>query len=241
MVGIPKSKGCDNCRKRKKKVSTDRIREENRNTDCSKCGREVPRCLACIKAGWNCSGYAKTWKFVNESERAAADVRSKKYILEDCSLVESDGLHDGQRNFERLESYWTESGAYNVGVFRILSTENDQNASVLNFILEDPDSQILFPLRSHGAHYNHIPRRLGRNIALDDSINCLCSIYFDRVKQIGVPSKTSMQRYVQSLSSLRACLEEAQLRTESETICATIILQLCEVSYSRLPGVEWRS
>jgi len=97
-------------------------------------------------------------------------------------------------------------------------------------MLNDPKSQALFPLKSHGDFYDFIPSRLGRNLALDDTISCLCGIYADTLTNNPTTSEIAIRRYAKSLSSLRTCLEEPQLRTESETICASIVLQLCEVS-----------
>jgi hypothetical protein len=97
-------------------------------------------------------------------------------------------------------------------------------------MLNDPKSQALFPLKSHGDFYSFIPSRLGRNLALDDTISCLCGIYADTLTNNPTTSEIAIRRYAKSLNSLRTCLKEPQLRTESETICASIVLQLCEVS-----------
>ena len=117
-----------------------------------------------------------------------------------------------------------------MGIFRPLSSEHERNGSILAYMLNDPKSQALFPLKSHGDFYSFIPSRLGRNLALDDTISCLCGIYADTLTNNPTTSEIAIRRYAKSLNSLRTCLEEPQLRTESETICASIILQLCEVS-----------
>lgn len=43
-------------------------------------------------------------------------------------------------------------------------------------------------------------------------------------------SNVTIKRYAESLYALQQCLDVAQTRYESETVCASIVLQLCEVS-----------
>jgi len=114
-------------------------------------------------------------------------------------------------------------------ICRSLISDQDRSAIILSYILDDAKSQALFPLRSHGDFYKFIACRLGRNQALDTSISCLCAIYMETLSNSSAASRDSIQLYAKSLNSLRTCLENEHVRTESETICASIILQLCEV------------
>lgn len=43
---------------------------------------------------------------------------------------------------------------------------------------------------------------------------------------------TATKRYVQSLRALRLCVQDARVRVQSETICASILMQVCEVDSS---------
>jgi hypothetical protein len=242
MVGTPKSTGCDNCRKRKKKVRSFRslearvLREYTRATlsHITKCGEERPECLACVAAGWKCPGFTKRWKFVDENPQLSSHYQKKRYIFEEIDLVptpNSKGPQNGpQPDFDSYEEYESRCGKFRLGIFRSLSSEHERSGSILAYMLNDPKSQALFPLKSHGDFYGFIPSRLGRNLALDDTISCLCSIYVDTLTNNPTTSEITIRRYAKSLSSLRTCLEEPQLRTESETVCASIVLQLCEVS-----------
>ena len=108
-------------------------------------------------------------------------------------------------------------------------SDQDRNAAIFSYILDHGKHQALFPLSSHGDFYKFIPSRLGMNPALDMSISCLCTIYTDTLSTSSPTSKDSIRSYARALSTLRACLETERVRTESETICASIILQLCEV------------
>ena len=74
-----------------------------------------------------------------------------------------------------------------------------------------------------------IPARLGHSFALDDAVACLCSMYTDSLRRIPGGSDNSLRLYAQALRSLRKCLNVPQARSEAETICASIILQACEL------------
>jgi hypothetical protein len=107
--------------------------------------------------------------------------------------------------------------------------ETNLLGSTLVYCLESKVKGTLIPLRLVGSFFEFIPARLGRNAALDDAVSCVCAIY------CGTPSisynsdKGIYQSYVRALSSLRCCLGDASLRMESETLCASILLQMCEV------------
>ena len=88
----------------------------------------------------------------------------------------------------------------------------------------------LIPLTLVGSFFDYVPARLGRNAALDNAISCLCTIYG------GAPStqynlSTEVYRaYAGALSSLRSCLSDPTLQMEPETLCASTLLQICEVN-----------
>ncbi|EIT73349.1 hypothetical protein AO1008_04526 [Aspergillus oryzae 100-8] len=88
---------------------------------------------------------------------------------------------------------------------------------------------MVFPLSSHGGFYQYIPGRLGRNVALDSAVACLCTVYADLLASEGTISKDSWRKYAQSLEALRLCLDDPGRCFQSETICASIVLQLCEL------------
>lgn len=90
----------------------------------------------------------------------------------------------------------------------------------------------LFPLRLVGSFFEFIPARLGRSAALDGAVECICSIYSKALPAPHEISKDIYQKYAKAIASLRTCLDDPTLRMESETLCASIILQLCEVSQS---------
>jgi hypothetical protein len=88
----------------------------------------------------------------------------------------------------------------------------------------------LIPLHLVGSFFDFVPARMGINTALDDAVSCLCSIYSRKFSTPYGYRKDIYQSYVRALASLRSCLEDQTLRMESETLCASILLQMCEVS-----------
>ncbi|KAJ9213931.1 transcriptional regulator family: Fungal Specific TF [Paecilomyces variotii] len=218
MVGTPRSTGCDNCRIRKKK-----------------CGEERPQCQACLAAGWPCPGYARRWKFINENQQLASYYQKKSYIFEEVDTVPST-VEDWNSDYNDLYSrpYGKLSTSAGFGTFRLtipwpLTSEHDRSGSLLVYIIEDPKSQGLFPINSHGDYFSFIPSRIGHNVALDASVSCLCGLFIDIFTGNSTISETAIRRYMSSLRSLRECLDDERKRLESETICASVILQLCEL------------
>src|ERR1700761_2550370 len=65
MVGTPRSKGCSICRKRK-----------------IKCDRREPHCHNCQVSGWECDGYEKKWKFIQEESRICERYKKKHHLFE---------------------------------------------------------------------------------------------------------------------------------------------------------------
>jgi hypothetical protein len=66
-------------------------------------------------------------------------------------------------------------------------------------------------------------------VALDDAVSCVVAIYRGTPSSSYSTDREVYQSYVKALSSLRSCLSDASLRMEAETLCASILLQMCEV------------
>ena len=107
--------------------------------------------------------------------------------------------------------------------------ESNHLGSALVYCLDSKVKGALIPLRIVGSFFEFIPARLGRNAALDDAVSCLCAIYCGNPATSYNMNKEVCKSYVKALSSLRACLVDDAVRTESETLCASILLQMCEV------------
>jgi hypothetical protein len=111
-----------------------------------------------------------------------------------------------------------------------LYLEPNPLGSSLVFCMGSKVEGTLIPLRLVGSFFDFIPARMGFNTALDDVVSCLCSIYSRKFSTPYGYQRDIYQGYIRALASLRRCLEDPGLRMESETLCASILLQMCEVS-----------
>ena len=155
-----------------------------------------------------------------------------KYAFDESEVVPEPRVgiqKDHHVDSSLYEEYQARSGDYRVEIFRSLSSKHDHTGAFLAHMLDDPKSQALLPLTSIGTFFCFIPSRIGRNLALDDAMSCLCGIYIDTLTDKPTNSESAFRRYAKSLNSLQVCVKQPQLRRESETICASIILQLCEL------------
>ena len=107
--------------------------------------------------------------------------------------------------------------------------QNNHLGSALVYCLDSKVKGALIPLRIVGSFFEFIPARLGRNAALDDAVSCICAIYSGNPMTPYNMHKEVCKSYVKALSSLRACLGNDAVRMEPETLCASILLQMCEV------------
>ncbi|ESZ90949.1 hypothetical protein SBOR_8667 [Sclerotinia borealis F-4128] len=214
MVGVPTSNRCDNCRKRKKK-----------------CGEQRPSCAECIRSGWDCPGYPIRWKFMDESARLAKMYSHRKYVY-DCDATSIDVIGPDETI---VSSRKTSSDMFILEDFEGFSLGiprfNGDNplATKLSFCLGCRVKGDLVPLWLLGSFFQYVPGRLGRSSALDDAMSCICSIYCDRSSNEYTASKLICKKYVRALSSLRKCLADEYLRLRSETLCASLLLQMCEL------------
>ncbi|KAG9230099.1 hypothetical protein BJ875DRAFT_166932 [Amylocarpus encephaloides] len=223
MVGVVTSNKCASCRRRKKK-----------------CDEKRPACSPCIRGGWPCPGYQAQWKFVDESPRLKEQYARRRYVYDavDESLetlharyvdegMRSDGMLVVQENLQFLR-YSRDQSCARTWVPRYL--EVNRLGSEFVFCLETHESGMLLPLRLMGSFLEYIPTRLGQNTALDDTIACICAVYHGRLATSYYADKRVRQAYVKALSSVRGQLMDSNLRMQPEILCASILIQFCELA-----------
>lgn len=90
-------------------------------------------------------------------------------------------------------------------------------------------------LWAYGGFLEDIPRRLGTNEALDTSVAALVTAHthFSIHKSVSVEALT---KYSQALSKLRIYLNDSIKARTPETLCAVMILLICQVSGVPLYG-----
>ena len=168
--------------------------------------------MACLRAGWKCPGYVRRWGFVDERQRILRLYRRKQYLFEETSVT--------TRPLSTppfAEIIWP------------LNSRCDRISARLVYVLEDRQSQAIFPLTSHGKFYACIPSRLGEVVALDLAVSCLCDIYVDKLLGRALASPHVIQSYVRSLRAFHDLLDTPAMRIDPATLCSSIVLQSCEV------------
>ncbi len=101
-----------------------------------------------------------------------------------------------------------------------------------------------FDLSVYGSFLQEIPRRLGRNPALDASVRAL-TVAFPSVRNRQhvrhTPTAEVLRSYSHALRCLRGCLGDSSLAHAPETMCAVHLVMICQViwhpqSLSPLPS-----
>ncbi|KAK0109659.1 hypothetical protein ONS95_002340 [Cadophora gregata] len=187
-----------------------------------KCDERKPQCTPCIRSGWKCPGYHRRWKFVDEIPQLEEHYAENKYVMDVLNAKDSELTLDTLRTTPSVPRYFDPKPLGSEFIYSL-------NSNVAG---------MLFPLQLAGSFFHFIPARLGRNVALDDAIQCICSIYSKALPAPHETSKGTYQSYARAIASLRACLDDPVLQMESETLCASIILQFCELVVNVDRG-EW--
>lgn len=175
-----------------------------------------------------------SWRFVDEAPRLAEHYAQRQYIYDDID----DNLHEDSTRSDGAVTVWknhkcSRGSHYSTSKKYTLSEvprylETNPLGSSLVYCLESKVKGTLIPLWLVGSFFQYVPARMGRNTALDAAVSCLCDIY---CSPHYFPASI-YHSYAQALSSLRGCLSDTSLQMESETLCASILLQMCEVSLS---------
>ena len=168
---------------------------------------------------------------MDEAPRLAEYYANRQHIYDDID----ENLPDDSMRFDGTVTMWknhspSHSSYYTTNKRCTTSEvprwlETNRLGSSLVHCLESKVEGTLIPLWLVGSFFQYVPARIGRNAALDAAVLCLCDIYCSPYNfQVG-----TYQKYVKAISSLRGCLSDTSLQMESETLCASILLQMCEV------------
>lgn len=96
-------------------------------------------------------------------------------------------------------------------------------------------TDIRYELSIYGQFLQDIPRRLGRNAALDSSVVALTTA-FGAVHTRTQPAEVFV-KYATALSSLRLCLHDPVEAQSPETLCAIWFVVICQVG-GRSPEMD---
>lgn len=80
---------------------------------------------------------------------------------------------------------------------------------------------------SYGNFLEDLPQRLGRNSALDTSVEALTAAHSCVCRQTG-PTPDALNKFSNALSALRQHLDDAQASRSAETLCAVMLIMMCQ-------------
>lgn len=211
MPGVPSFKGCEGCRKQKKKVGTPIPTESRlRTLVChfellrqeSQCDQIKPACSRCTRLQIPCVGCGQQrYKFKNQT------------------------MSQQPRGSSQLALSKHESAISMPVPPAPLSNSTTRVAGSLVSALAVTD--IRYELSIYGDFLPDIPKRLGRNAALDSSVAALATAF--RAVHTGLKPAVVYLKYATALNSLRLCLDDPVEAQSTETLCAIWMIVICQV------------
>ncbi|KAK5939041.1 hypothetical protein PMZ80_008344 [Knufia obscura] len=82
---------------------------------------------------------------------------------------------------------------------------------------------------SYGDYLTDVPVRLGRNVALDAAADALVTACDRFSAPRADHSHRFLAKYVEAVRTLRLCLDDQATATTSETLCAVMLLLICQI------------
>lgn len=104
---------------------------------------------------------------------------------------------------------------------------NQATLDASHFISALQVTDVRFDLRIYGPFFVELPRRLGRNRALDASVRAL-AVSFPSVHTHQY-TPDMYKAYGEALGCLRASLSDATTAGSVETMCAVYLIVICQV------------
>jgi len=98
------------------------------------------------------------------------------------------------------------------------------NAFISTFEIKD----LRFDISCYGGFLKEIPKRLGKNDALDAAVTALISAFSSL--HTHEQSRDGLVKYVHALKTLRMYLGDPVRAREPNTLCAIYLIMICQVS-----------
>lgn len=124
----------------------------------------------------------------------------------------------------------SDSGSFSLTVNARPSSELTVLTSALINAIR-PATNLRFNLAwTYGDIFQDLPKRLGRNKALDASISALVNAHSDFCMRRRELSPQTLRAHGEALSTVRVCLDDPSIACQPETLCAVYVLLICQVS-----------
>jgi hypothetical protein len=203
MPGVPSYKGCDACRKQKKK-----------------CDKAQPRCARCERLDIPCVNVGKQrYKFKIQTLQRGSSSSSTPQI------VDTDGETSTSSSSQKSVSPFL----FQQALVKVPSNKTTTVTHTLVSRLEITD--LRYDITCYGDFLRHIPARLGRNEALDASADALATTFSTLHMPQGYQTIDALTKYGRAINSLRLCLDNPVKARMPETMCAVYLIMICQVRY----------
>ncbi|KID74570.1 uncharacterized protein G6M90_00g111020 [Metarhizium brunneum] len=209
MPVIGSYRGCDSCRKWKKKCDSTQPGQP-----CSRCRT---RNIACVGVG------QQRFKFINQSSSSSSS-----------SSASSGGAAAAAAHSQKVVSRFVEHATpLATGSPKSpLRNGNDRVADTLVYFLASTHQGYnLKPFRL--SVFGELPRRIGYSPALDASLAAFTSLLETRQSPSEQLNPRSLQLYASGLKALETSIANPSSRYRSDTLCAAYILSECHIWQGR--------
>ncbi|KID96962.1 Zn(2)-C6 fungal-type DNA-binding domain protein, partial [Metarhizium majus ARSEF 297] len=208
MPVIGSYRGCDSCRKWKKKCDSTQPGQP-----CSRCRT---RNIACVGVG------QQRFKFINQSSSSPSSSAS--------SGGAAAAAAHGQKVVSRFVEHATPLATGSPK--SPLRNGNDRVADTLVYFLASTHQGYnLKPFRL--SVFGELPRRIGYSPALDASLAAFTSLLETRQSPSEQLNPRSLQLYASGLKALETSIANPSSRYRSDTLCAAYILSECHIWQGR--------
>lgn len=104
-----------------------------------------------------------------------------------------------------------------------------------NFVSKISIDDIRYDLTCFGSFLQHVPRRLGSNLALDTSVDAFATA--SKIFFTGEQSVEALAKYTVAIKALRGCLNDPTASQTPETMCAVYLVMIVQVTTSPFSAI----
>ena len=210
MPGVPSGRACEACRKQKKK-----------------CDEVQPTCSRCQRVGITCVG---------------SGARRVRWSIETTNHSRGRGTVTTSTTIIRTAF---SAPDHEVPLVRRISRSPSNSQTILAMTLIDKvhltkDSDLRYNLTwAFGNFIQDVPRRLGKNAALDAAATSLAlsHVRYSTGRRDAAPEE--IRAYINALTVLRNCLDDHEVARDANTLCAVMLLLFAQVYIHLLGQILW--
>ncbi len=187
-----------------------------------KCDQQQPACSRCARLKLECvGGGQRRFKFVEPT------------LCRNGSHGSISSSSEQSRSVTPLEKGRQSSFAVSVSPSSKLSVLASCLVASIDPCMDDRYNLV----GTYGPFLSYIPSRLGRNKALDAAVAVLVEAHTCMCTRSGVTPK-AISKHTHALTQLRLALDDPTTARAAETLCAAMIMSICDVCGDFQPPVH---